>query len=59
LHPEQTCVHLLIFSPPVIKAGSLHPDTQHIEFAFLELNPEMSMVDMLVQLADTEIRNEG
>ena len=45
-------------SAPVITGGALQPDAQHIEFAFLELNPETGMVDMLVQLPDMEIRND-
>ena len=45
-------------SAPVITGGALQPDARHIEFAFLELNPETGIVDMLVQLPDTEIRND-
>ena len=45
-------------SAPVITGGALQPDAQHIEFAFLELNPETGVVDMLVQLPDMEIRND-
>lgn len=46
-------------SAPVITGGQLQPNAQHIEFAFLELNPETGQVDMLVQLPDMEIRNEA
>jgi hypothetical protein len=45
-------------SAPVITGGALQPDAQHIEFAFLELNPETGVVEMVVQLPDTEIRND-
>ena len=45
-------------SAPVITGGALQPDAQHVEFAFLELNPETGKVDMLVQLPDMEIRND-
>ena len=45
-------------STPVITGGALQPDAQHIEFAFLELNQETGVVDMLVQLPEKEIRNE-
>ena len=45
-------------SAPVITGGALQPDAQHIEFAFLELQPETGKVDMLVQLSDKEIRND-
>jgi hypothetical protein len=45
-------------SAPVITGGALQPDAQHIEFAFLEQNPETGMVDMLVQLPNMEIRND-
>ena len=44
-------------SAPVITGGALQPDAQHVEFAFLELNPDTGVVDMLVQLPDAEIRN--
>ena len=42
----------------VITGGALQPDAQHVEFAFMELNPETGIVGMLVQLPDTEIRND-
>lgn len=45
-------------SAPVIAGGALQPDARHVEFAFLELNPETDMVEMLVQLPDMEIRND-
>jgi hypothetical protein len=45
-------------SAPVITGGALQPGAQHIEFAFLELNPETGLVDMLVQLPDMELRND-
>lgn len=45
-------------SAPAITGGSLQPDARHIEFAFLELNPETGMVDLLVQLPDMEIRKD-
>jgi hypothetical protein len=45
-------------SAPVITGGALQPDAQHVEFAFLELNPDTGIVDMLVQLPDMELRND-
>jgi hypothetical protein len=45
-------------SAPVITGGALQPDAQRIEFAFLELNPDTGMVDMLVKLPDMEIHND-
>jgi hypothetical protein len=45
-------------SAPVITGGALQPDAQHVEFAFLELNPETGVVDMRVLLPDMEIRND-
>jgi len=45
-------------SAPVITGGALQPDAQHVEFAYLELNQETGLVEMLVQLPDTEIRND-
>ena len=45
-------------SAPVITGGALQPGAKHIEFAFLELNPETGVVEMLVQLPDMEIRND-
>ena len=45
-------------SAPVITGGALQPDAQHVEFAFLELNPESGVVDMRVLLPDMEIRND-
>ncbi len=45
-------------SAPVITGGALQPGGRHIEFAFLELNPETGRVDMLVQLPDMEIRDD-
>ena len=45
-------------SAPKITGGALQPDAQHVEFAFLELQPETGKVDMLVQLSDKEIRND-
>ena len=45
-------------SAPVITGGALQPDARHMEFAFLELNPETGVVDMRVQLPDMEIRND-
>jgi hypothetical protein len=45
-------------SAPAITGGALQPDARHIEFAFLELNPETGKVDMLVKLPDMELRND-
>jgi hypothetical protein len=45
-------------SATVITGGALQPGARHIEFAFLELNAETGMVDMLVQLPDREVRND-
>ena len=45
-------------SAPVITGGALQPDAQHVEFAFMELNPETGKVDMLVQLPDMEFRSD-
>jgi len=44
-------------SAPIITGGALQPDARHVEFAFMELNPETGIVDMRVQLPDMELRN--
>jgi hypothetical protein len=49
---------LKTLSAPVITGGALQPDAQHVEFAFLELNPETGKVDMLVKLPDMEVRDD-
>ena len=45
-------------SAPVITGGVLQTDAQHVDFAFLELNPETGKVEMLVQLPDMEVRDD-
>ena len=45
-------------SAPVITGGALQTDAQHVDFAFLELNPETGKVEMLVQLPDMEVRDD-
>jgi hypothetical protein len=46
-------------SAPRITGGSLRPNAEHVEFAFLTTNAEADAVDMLVRLPDMEIRDQA
>jgi hypothetical protein len=46
-------------SAPRITGGSLQPDAQHIEFAFLTTEPGTDTVDLLVRLPEMEIRDQA
>jgi hypothetical protein len=51
-------LNLETLSAPVITGGALQPEAQHIEFAFLEFDQKTGLLELLVQLPDTEIRND-
>lgn len=44
---------------PRITGGSLRPNAEHVEFAFLEANAAADAVDMLVRLPEMEIRDQA
>lgn len=47
------------FSASSLTGGSLRPDAQHVEFAFMTWNKATDMIDIVVKLPDGELRNEA
>ncbi len=46
------------FSASSLTGGSLRPDAQHVEFAFMTWNKETGIIDIVVKLPDGDLRNE-